>query len=78
MHPIERIRCELFKTTQKRFGAIAGVTQATVSRWESGDFEPTREQLGRIRNEARSLRLAWDDAWFFEPFTRGATKVNAP
>lgn len=52
--------------TQAAFAAIAGVTQATVSRWERGEFEPTREQLQRIRDEAIRRGLKWDDRMFFE------------
>lgn len=66
MHPIERIRREVFEMTQASFAEVAGVTQATVSRWERGEFEPSRDELSRIRDEARRKRLKWRDAWFFE------------
>jgi DNA-binding transcriptional regulator YiaG len=65
MHPIEHIRRNVFGVKQTEFAAIAGVTQATVSRWESREFEPTRLELDRIRVEAVARGLAWDDSWFF-------------
>jgi hypothetical protein len=67
MHPIEHIRKRVLGLNQAAFAVIAGVTQATVSRWESGELEPGREELGRIRDEARARGIAWDDRWFFEP-----------
>lgn len=42
MTEIERIRIKLH-LTQQQFGKRLGVTQATVSRWESGDL-PIRER----------------------------------
>lgn len=46
--------------------SIAGVTQASVSRWESGEFEPSLEELRRIRAEAQTRGLDLIDAAFFE------------
>ena len=60
------IRRDVFRVTQRAFALIAGATQGTVSRWETGEFEPSRDQLARIRDEARARGLGWDDAWFFE------------
>lgn len=47
--------------------AIAGTTQATVSRWECGELKPDIEQLSRIRSEAMSRGIEWDDGWLFRP-----------
>lgn len=66
MHPIEHIRKNVLGVSQTVLAGITGVTQATVSRWETGELEPGREELDRIRTEARSRRLLWDDRWFFE------------
>ncbi len=66
MGPIEHIRKRVFGASQSELAAIAGVTQATVSRWENDHFEPSREELGRIRDAARDRGLKWDDRWFFE------------
>jgi transcriptional regulator with XRE-family HTH domain len=66
MHPIEFIRKHVFSLHQTAFAQIAGTTQATVSRWENGEFEPSREELEKIRSEARRRNLPWDDRWFFE------------
>lgn len=67
MHPIEYIRTKVFRCTQSAFAKIAGVGQGTVSRWENGEFEPSRDQLARIRDEAMRLDLAWSDEFFFKP-----------
>lgn len=61
------IRQSIFGVKQSEFAAIAGVTQGTVSRWEQGRWEPTREQLASIRDEAGRRGIEWDDGWFFEP-----------
>lgn len=52
--------------TQAEFGALAGATQATVSRWEAGELNPTLDQLRRVRAEAQRRKLAWHDSFFFE------------
>jgi len=67
MHPIEHIRKVILGVNQADFAAIAGVNQATVSRWEKGELEPRREDLAKIRHAARERGLIWDDSWFFEP-----------
>lgn len=66
MKPIEHIRRAVFKITQTEFGQIADTTQASVSRWETGEQEPSQSELSRIRAEAMSRGLDWDDRWFFE------------
>ena len=66
MRPIEHIRKVIFNVHQEEFGAIAGTTQSTVSRWEKGDAEPDRDEMARIRAEALNRGLPWDDRWFFE------------
>lgn len=65
MRPIAHIRQNVFKLPQSAFAEISGVTQATVSRWETGEFEPNRDELQRIRDEAQSRGIPWDDSWFF-------------
>lgn len=66
MRPIEAIRKNVFKLSQAAFGEIAGTTQASVSRWETGHQEPSRDEMERIRSVALERELAWDDRWFFE------------
>lgn len=66
MHPIEHIRKNVLDITQGAFAEITGVTQATVSRWESRELEPSLGELDRIRAEVKARGLPWDDSWFFE------------
>jgi len=64
---IFNIRLNVFDgISQASFGEIAGTTQATVSRWETGELSPNSEQMGRIRAEANKRGLSWNDQWFFE------------
>lgn len=66
MRPVEHIRKSVFRLSQHAFAEVAGVSQATVSRWENGEFEPNRDELQRIRDAARDNGITWDDRWFFE------------
>lgn len=66
MQPITHIRKNVFGLTQAAFAEVAGTTQATVSRWENGEFEPNRDDLERIRSAALDRDLPWDDRLFFE------------
>lgn len=60
------IRKRVLKVPQAVLAGIAGTTQGTVSRWEAGKLEPTREQMSRIRDEAKRRGLDWKDDWFFD------------
>lgn len=66
MGPIEHIRKSVLGVTQADFGAIVGVTQATVSRWENGEGAPTLDEMTRIRTEAKARGIEWNDGWFFD------------
>ncbi|GAA4108635.1 helix-turn-helix domain-containing protein [Aminobacter aganoensis] len=66
MSVIRHIRKTVFRLSQAEFAAIAGVTQATVSRWEKGG-SPTLEEMQRIRDAAAERRIKWSDKLFFEP-----------
>lgn len=61
-----RIRKEILKMSQLELAALAGTTQATVSRWERGELQPGLAEMARIREGARARGIAWDDSWFFE------------
>jgi len=79
MGPIAHIRRNIFRMTQAAFGALAGVTQATVSRWEAGESEPNRDEMERIRTEALQRGIQWDDRWFFRaPDLIEAESMEAP
>lgn len=63
---MRHIRRTVFKVTQVEMAGIAGVRQATISRWENDDCAPSLSALKLIRAEARRRRLQWEDSWFFE------------
>lgn len=67
MNAIRHIRREIFKVTQAEFAALAGVTQASVSRWETGTA-PSLDDMQSIRRAAADRGIEWQDEWFFEPF----------
>ena len=60
-----RIRVDLFRCDQTEMAAVAGVTQSTISRWESGNGSPDLDALSRIRAEAKRRRLRWRDGALF-------------
>lgn len=64
MTAIKRIR-ERLGLNQADFAELAGVTQATVSRWED-DMKPTLAKIDHLRNEAKKRGLPWQDSWVFE------------
>lgn len=49
MTPFKRLRKEVLKVTQKEVAKVTDTTQATVSRWESGDLFPDAKQLAAMR-----------------------------
>ncbi|RUV69695.1 MAG: XRE family transcriptional regulator [Mesorhizobium sp.] len=65
MSAIRHIRRAVFGVTQADFAALAGVTQATVSRWEAG-VAPSLDEMQAIRKAAIERQIEWNDAWFFE------------
>lgn len=65
MNAIRHIRTKVFKVTQGEFAKLAGVTQATVSRWENGT-EPSLGEMAKIRKAATKKKIEeWDDSLFF-------------
>lgn len=66
MNAVAHIRKNILGVNQAALATIAGVTQATVSRWESGELSPDLSQLSSIRREVLSRGLTWSDAWLFE------------
>jgi transcriptional regulator with XRE-family HTH domain len=51
MSAIRHIRLHIFGVTQAEFAALAGVTQASVSRWEAG-VAPSLDDMRAIREAA--------------------------
>lgn len=66
MRPIENVRRKVFNVPQSEFAEIAGTSQASISRWEKGDLEPSHSEMDRIRSEAAKRGLPWHDSFFFE------------
>ncbi len=65
MNALKHIRKNVFKLTQSEFSVIAGVTQATVSRWESG-VAPSLDEMKAIRAAAEARKIKWNDRLFFD------------
>ncbi|NLS03586.1 helix-turn-helix transcriptional regulator [Rhizobium sp. P32RR-XVIII] len=65
MNALKHIRKNVFAVTQAEFAAVAGVTQATVSRWENG-VAPSLEEMQAIRSAAAERAIDWSDALFFD------------
>lgn len=57
MHTIEHIRTNILKINQEELAEAAGVTQATVSRWESDGRLPSIEQAMRICAKYPKVKL---------------------
>lgn len=76
MQPLLFIRKTVFGLTQQEMAEVAGARQATISRWERGELEPDRDQMGRIRDEAARRGIEWKDEWFFEQQTDGDDKPS--
>jgi transcriptional regulator with XRE-family HTH domain len=66
MTPMLHVRKSVLKLSQAELAKIARVSQGTVSKWEAGQLEPSRDELDRIRLEAVERGLDWEDRWFFE------------
>ena len=66
MNAMLHIRKQVLCLTQAEMAAVAKASQATVSRWENGELEPTRDHLAAIREEAKRRRIKWSDALFFK------------
>jgi len=63
---MRRIRVNVFGTTQEVIGAIAGASNSKVSRWESGEVEPSLFEIHRLREFAVKHSLPWEDSWLHE------------
>lgn len=74
MSILAAIRKEKLGITQAELAAICEVAQSTVSRWESGDDEPSLSHIGRILRYAaeNSIELASDE--FFTEWSPRKTK----
>lgn len=66
MNALRHIRKSVLSLSQAEIAAIASVSQGTVSKWENGDADPSRDEMARIRDAAIERGIPWDDSWFFE------------
>jgi predicted transcriptional regulator len=66
MSALRFIRKDVLGFSQAELAAVAEVSQGTVSKWEAGDLTPSLDEMSRIRAEALSRGLTWDDRWFFD------------
>jgi transcriptional regulator with XRE-family HTH domain len=66
MNSIRHIREKVLGLTQTQLALLTGVTQGTVSRWETGKLEPTLDELRKMREAAQDKGVEWNDAWFFD------------
>lgn len=64
MTPLLQIRLS-FGKTQAAMAAIAGVDQATWSRWERAMLDPTLAQIARVRAYALRHGIEWSDGELF-------------
>jgi len=72
MNNIRRIRKAVFGVSQAHFAGFAGVTQATVSRWEAGQLAPSLLELTKIREEAKKRGLKLKAEEFFAQAEKAA------
>lgn len=66
MTPMLHVRKHVLGLSQVDLAVVAKTTQGTISKWESGELEPDRDQLALIREEIQRRDIDWDDRWFFE------------
>jgi transcriptional regulator with XRE-family HTH domain len=93
MHPIQQLRTERLKLTQKQFAAELQLTQSSVSQYERGDCSPSVAVLRRMVALARAnqVEVSMDDligepmpvisapaVCAVEPITTGAGDESAP
>ena len=71
MNLMLHIRKDVLRLSQAQLAEVAGVSQATVSRWERGQWEPNRDELARIWSWARENDVALSDSAFFTPPAEG-------
>jgi len=65
MNPLLHIRKKVLRISQTEMAEITATSQATVSRWESGELHPDLPQMASIREAARSRGVKWKDELFF-------------
>lgn len=65
--PARYIREQIFCVeTQGQFGDLLGVTQETISRYETGALRLNVQAQDRIRKLAAERGIDWDNNWFYD------------
>lgn len=72
MNALIHIRKTVLGVSQAEMAKIAGTSQATVSRWETGTLFPDLQQMHAIRDAAIGRGVQWSDELFFAAPTEGA------
>lgn len=71
--PARFIREHIFRIEKQAiFGELLGYSQASISRFESGEVPLTTRAQQRIRALAKVRSIDWDNNWFFEVPTETA------
>jgi predicted transcriptional regulator len=66
MSALRFIRKDVLSLSQAELASVADVSQGTVSKWEAGELAPSLAEMSKIRAEAISRGIDWDDRWFFD------------
>lgn len=66
MQSFADIRKRALKITQTKVAEITGASQGTVSRWETGELEPSFSDLAKLRVWAAANERPLNDAWLFD------------
>ena len=66
MTPLQHIRKNVFQLAQVEFAVALEVNQSTISRWERGESEPSRQEMLGIKKLAQARNIEWDDQWFWK------------
>lgn len=68
MSALKHIRKTIMGLTQSEMAAITGASQATVSRWETGELSPTLKEMQVILDAAEKADKPFDKRLFFDNF----------
>ena len=64
--PLRWVRKKVFGIDQNALAEIGGVSRPRVSRYETGNGDPSFEFMSRLREETRRQGKPFSGDWFFE------------